>query len=155
MSFRTKSTQDIPSEQFPVALQLASQAKNSAVAFRAMAVAGSVKVGDLFEGLVNHLFQIRQGLTRAQTTPGMAQYAKDQFNDLAYDVVAEFASMMAEIDLTTAFLEANYPTGPDGHLQTRTFVGDGSGATVSAVITSAAALSALITRLDALIATID
>jgi len=155
MSFKTKSTQDIPAEQFDRALQLASQVKRSANSFRDMAVAGSVRTDDLFNGLVNHLFQIRQGLAKAQATPGMAQYAKDQFNDPAYDVAAEFTTMMAEINTMTAFLEANYPTGPGGHLQTRLFVGDGSGATVSDTITNPSQLTALITRLDALIAVIE
>ncbi len=155
MSFKTKSTQEIPAEQFDRALQSANQIRRTAVAFRALAVGGSVRTDDLFTGLIHQLFQIRQSLLKAKTTPGIVQYAKDQFDDPAYDIVTEFTTMLSEIDATTGFFETNFPKGPGGHLLIRTFVGDGSGDTVADTITDSGQLTAMIGRLDALIATID
>ena len=63
--------------------------------------------------------------------------------------------MMAAIDTIAVWFEANFPTGAGGFLQSRTFVGDGSGATVSDTITVPGQLNALVTEFNALIATID
>ena len=155
MSFITTTTQDIPTETFPRALQIAARLRAAAVNFRDQAVAGSVNVADLETGFLGELVGSRIELERAQNTPGILAYAKDQFDDPAYDIAAEFTTMMAAIDTIAVWFEANFPTGAGGFLQSRTFVGDGSGATVSDTITVPGQLNALVTEFNALIATID
>lgn len=45
-----------------------------------------------------------------KTTPGLAQYARDQEDDPAYDVAAEFNAMQAAIANVIAWMDANVPT---------------------------------------------
>jgi len=45
-------------------------------------------------------------LNEAKATPGIAQFAKDQENDPAYDVVAEFNSMVAALDAAVVVIVA-------------------------------------------------
>ena len=155
MSFITTTTQAIPTETFPRALGIAKRLRAAAVNFRDQAVAGSVNTADLQTGFLSELVNSRIELVVAQTTPGMLAYAKAQFDDPTYDIAAEFTTMMAAMDTIAVWFEANFPTGASGHLESHTFVGDGSGATVSDTITAAGQLTALVAEFNALIATID
>lgn len=155
MAFRTTRGQEIPAIQFARAIQVATQLRKEAVAYRAMAVAGSVRAQDLEEGLLSTLVGARPTLLTARDTPGMAEYAKQQMDDRAYNLAAEFTVMMQAIDDTTAWFEANFPTEVGGHLRSKRFVGDGTGALESGVISQSGRLSGLVTVLDALIAAID
>ncbi len=155
MAFKTNDTQTIPALQFERAIGVAVQVKAQAEAFKVMAQGGSVLVSDLFGGLRDTLAEGRKELNTAKTTGGMAEYAKEQFDDPAYDIVAEFTAMMAEIDGTLTWLEANFPKDAGDRLLVWMFVGDGSGDVVSDTITNGASLAALIGKLDTLIAAID
>lgn len=44
-----------------------------------------------------------------KTTPGLAQYAKDQEDNQALDIVAEFASMQGAIASALAWMDTNIP----------------------------------------------
>ena len=154
MAFKTTGAAAVPVEQFPRALALAARLKADAINQRDQALAGSVNTADL-ESFLAELVATRAELTIAQATPGILAYAQAQFDDPAYDIAAEFTAMMGAMATLAAWFEANFPTGPGGHLQARTFVGDSSGATVSDTITNAGSLNALVTELNALIATID
>ncbi len=153
MAFKTDDT--VLSVTFASAVQVAVQVKAQADAFRVMAQGGSVLVSDLFSGLRDTLSNGRRALNTAKATPGMADYAKEQFNDPAYDITTEFTAMMLEIDSLLAWLETNFPQDISGLLLIWTFVGDGSGDVVSDTITDGASLAALISKLDTLIAAID
>ena len=155
MAFKTTQSQEIPAAQFERALQIAVRLGRAATTFRDQALAGSVRVADLHSGLLATLINSRNELVKAQATAGIGAYAQEQFNDPAYDVGVEFTAMMAEIDATTAWFEANFPQDGAGHLLVWTFVGDGSGAFVSDTITAAGPRAALVNRLNALISTID
>lgn len=152
MKFKTAQGVGYAARQFDRALALAAFMKKNVTAFRDRAVAGSVRVNDLDVGLVSSLVETRDELQRAAATPGIARYAKTQFDD-TYDMGAAFTSMMGELDTTIAFLIANLPKDANGVLLGKTFLPDGR--TTGVVIIDAAALSAIVNRLDTLLDTID
>ncbi len=155
MAFKTKGSRDIPSEQFNRALGVAAQVKSVAQAMRTRAAGGAVSLGDIESNLLATLRLGRVELIRASQVPGIVAHARGEFDDLTYDIATEFTAMMAQINALLVWLEANFPTDASGHLQSRKFVGDGSGALVDVELTAAPALAAFITRVDALIASID
>lgn len=155
MSFLTQNVNDTPAQQYRRALQIASQLRAQAVVYRDQAQAGSVRAMDLDTGLLFVLVESRIELQRARNAPGIVDYAKAQQDDPAYNIALEFTAMIAELDTTLAWMEANFPQDGTGHIITKTFVGDGSGQVQSDTITDPTALTALTTRLNALIATID
>lgn len=155
MAFRTQNASDLPVIQFQRAVQVASQIKRETVIIRDAALAGAVNVANLFTGLLATLVRARPELEKARSTPGIAAYAKNQLNDPAYNVGVEFTAMMDEIVTTTAWFETNFPQDAHGHLEMWKFVGDGSGAVNQDVLTNLGQLNALVTRLNALIASID
>lgn len=155
MAFRTQNQNLTPAVQFAFALRLAAQIKREAIVHRDRAVAGSVSAADLYTGLLDTLVNNRAGLETARTTPGIVVYAQEQADDPAYDIAAEFTAMMSEIDATISWLETNFPVSNQGFLELWSWVGDGSGALVANIITNPGELSALETRLNALIATIN
>ena len=68
----------------------------------------------------------RDALLTISTIPGMAQYARDQEDDQSYDVVAEFAAMVALIDAVLANIIATFPTDADDFLLEKKFAPDGT-----------------------------
>lgn len=44
--------------------------------------------------------------------PGLAAYAKEQYDDAGFDIVAEFVAMTVAIDTVVAWINANIPQGP-------------------------------------------
>lgn len=46
------------------------------------------------------------------STPGLAQYAKDQLNDQTYDIVAEYNAMRTAAIALRDWLDANIPAEP-------------------------------------------
>ncbi len=155
MTFKTSNVRDTPAQQYKRALEVAFQLRANAVVYRDQAMAGSVRVMDLETGLLFILVETRIELQLARDIPGIVAYAKEQQDDPAYNIATEFIAMMAELDNILGWMEANFPQDPTGHLISKTFVGDGSGKVQSDTITNPASLTALATRLNALIVTID
>ncbi len=48
-------------------------------------------------------------LNDAAAIPGVAQYAKDQFNDQSFDIAAEFTTMVAAITTLRDWIFSNFP----------------------------------------------
>ena len=57
---------------------------------------------------------------------GIAQFAKDQESDQAYDVVAEFTAMRAEAVAARDWVITNFPTSAGGFIEKDTLQVDGS-----------------------------
>lgn len=85
-----------------------------------------------------------------KTTAGLAQYARDQFDDPAYDIVAEFNTMQTQMTATAGWISTNIPQS-GGFLAIEQVVGN---ALVDRMLTSVQT-AGLRTELDALLATID
>lgn len=131
--------------------------KASAVSARDRAQAGTINAGDLIDGLIGNLSRGKVILDALAATPGLAAYAASQYSDVpgyAEILVAEFQAMRSEINSTIIFFEQNYPND-SGSLRKVLFVGDGSGNVVPYAAFTAPQRTAIVNRLNALIATID
>jgi len=85
--------------------------------------------------------------------PGMAQYARDQQDDQAYDVVAEFSAMRTEAIGARDWVITNFPTAPGtGEILKDTLENDGS---ITVRQFTPAQTAGLQSALGQLVATID
>ncbi len=84
-------------------------------------------------------------------TPGIAQYARDQFSDQALDVVVEFAAMRSAAIQLRLWIFNNLPTGSGGAVLLQTLDLDGR---LTGLTVSSAAATQFRVEADLLIATI-
>jgi hypothetical protein len=59
--------------------------------------------------LMQNLHARKQQLGTLATTPGLAQYAKDQNDDQAYNPVTEYTAVIAALDAVVANVESTLP----------------------------------------------
>lgn len=124
--------------------------KKQAQALRADAAAGALPSGRILS-MHQYLRAERVALVTASSTPGLAQFARDQKNNQSLDVVTEFNAVIAAIDGVVGWIAANFPTDvATGALLERTLGADGP---VERTFT-AAQTAGFRTQLDNLIATI-
>lgn len=74
---------------------------------------------DLLLSIYFDLYRAREELDGIRTVPGIAEYAKSQEDDSAYDVGAEFNAMISAIDAATSYIESALPTDGAGWLLER------------------------------------
>lgn len=98
--------------------------KQQAQALRTDAAAGAIQSGRILS-THQYLRAERAALTAAASTPGLAQYARDQKNNQTLDVVAEFTAVIAAIDQVVGWIETNFPKDAGGFLLERTLGADG------------------------------
>lgn len=84
-------------------------------------------------------------------TPGIGQYAKDQYNDDTYDVAAEFTAMVNAITAVGTWINTNFPKDAGGYILKDQLTASG----VDVRTFSTASLATFRTQLDSLIATIQ
>ena len=101
---------------------------------------------------IQHFGSVVAKLAAWAATPGLAQYAKDQENDQAYDVVAEFQTMNAALVNARDTLIGMFPKDGNGFLLYQTL--NANGQVVSRTFT-AAQLAAAVPLLNSAIATIS
>ena len=58
---------------------------------------------------VDNLTSMRQTLVTNASVPGLAEYAKIQEDDQAYDITTEYVAMLAAIDSVLAYITASIP----------------------------------------------
>lgn len=100
------------------------------------------------ESLANH----NDAFARYTAVPGLAAYVREQVNNPAIDIVAEYNTMLAQINATKNWIAANFPKDGSGYLLYHTLGADGR--IVQRTLTPAQT-AGLRTQLTALIATID
>lgn len=83
--------------------------------------------------------------------PGIAQYARDQYDDPGYDIVAEFTAMTSAITSVGTWINGNFPKDGAGYLLKDQLTASG----VDVRTFTTAALNVFRTQLDSLIATIQ
>lgn len=126
-----------------IALKLYAQQHRNAAA------AGNVESSRVL-GLHKNLRRERAALSAAASTPGLAQFARDQKSNQSLDVVAEFNAVMAAIDGTISWVETNFPKDAGGFLLAQTIT---AGEVTDRMFTPAQT-AGLRTQLDTLISTI-
>lgn len=143
MAFR--ATNNLPAVNYDEAKSLARQLKNYASSRATLF--GSGGNSDQIFATLDALKQFRDRLDAIRSTPGIAQYARDQEDDQTYDVVAEFVAMVAAVDAAIAQIVTTFPADGSGFLLAQTLSADGSR---SARSFSAAGLATFVTLLTAI-----
>lgn len=88
----------------------------------------------------------------SKAVPGIADYAKEQYDDPAYDVIAEFNTMETAAEAVRDWVVANFPKDGDGYVLKEKYQADGL--IVQRMFTPAQT-AGLRTELDAFILTVS
>ena len=131
---------------------LAHSVKLSSCSLRDDSAAGVVSARRIAEHL-DALTQWNAQLNTLKTTPGLADYAKEQFSDATFDIVQAFVNMQAAIVNTGTWISTNIPkeTVTNRWMLLEEIV---NGRVVERTLTTVQT-AGLRTQLDALLATID
>lgn len=131
---------------------IAGSVKVTATQLRDKSAAGPVSSTEII-GYASGLASQRDQIAVLAATPGLAQYARDEYANAGLDIAAEYTALIARIDSTTAWIVANHPKAA-GTLEVleRKFSADGR--TVANTF-STATLATFRSTLDLLIAQID
>ena len=145
MAFRTNSL----GEDLRTIRQQFTALKRNAQTTVATLQAGDVEAEYILgiRGFANNIKARTQSLVSA----ALVDYARNEVNDPAYDIVAEYNAVIAAIDAIDTNIENTFPTGAGGYLLERQFTADGY-AQRTFTPAETATLAGLIT---ALIATIE
>ena len=107
---------DAPDAKVKRASQVSGQLKDEANDYRAKALAGSVRVADLFHGLLQTARNVRLELEQIKAIPRIDEYAKTIYG-AGYNMMPGLIATNAKIDDLTAWLETNIPsTGGSPHV---------------------------------------
>lgn len=104
-----KASNVVPQDAYQVVKRAAVQLKINLQSQKAQ-LASSGADYQFLQDIYLTLTRANNQFNTLKTTPGLAAYAKDQENDPAYDVVAEFTAMQNAIGACTAWMDANVPT---------------------------------------------
>lgn len=129
----------------------ATNVKAASVGLRNASLAGDVE-GDRIVRYVALLADANDALARYTTVPGLVAYVREQINDPLIDIVAEYNTMLTQINATRTWIINNFPKDGSDYLLYHTFAATGR---ITPRMFSTAALAGLRTQLDLLIATID
>lgn len=127
----------------------ATQLKKLATDSKAVMLAGPVSASAIRQ-LLDLFIQGKAELQAAGAVPGMADFAKAQEGDAAYDVAAEFTAMVNACTGVIDWIVANVPAS-GGYVQTEQW--SASGVTLRTF--STASTAGLRTTLDTFIATVS
>lgn len=130
---------------------IAGSIKSAATTLRASSVAGPVSSTNII-AYVGNLAAQRDQIAVLAATPGLAQYAKDQYANSGLDIAAEYTALIARIDATVAWVTTNHPKAGSGEILERKWLPDGR---TQSNTFDTAALATFRAQLDLLIAQID
>jgi len=114
----------IPEEGFNRAKKLALQVKNY-LTVRESQFASDTNA-DVILATFNDLKRYRDEFLSYRDIPGIAQYAKDQENDQAYDVVTEFNSMITSVEDVMTSIYSSFPKDANGYLLEKQLLANGT-----------------------------
>lgn len=107
MAFKASNT--LPADAYNSVKGAAAQLKINMQSQVAYMAANGADFGYL-QGVYRTLERANNQFNALKATPGLAQFAKDQEDDQAYDVAAEFTAMQTAITSAMAWMVANVPT---------------------------------------------
>ena len=129
--------------------EVAGRIKTLSTTIRTSSAAGPITATSVIR-YCEALAALKAQLASLAATPNLGAYAQQQYPGL--NLAAEYSTMAAQIDVTVAWVVANFPKAPGGQALEGAL--DASGNFVPATFTTAA-LATFRTQIDALIATID
>lgn len=145
MPFPTAAGKAMLAEALRHAQTLAAAVKRDATTQRDRAIVDGLSWTDVIH-FHDDLEGYRARLAQRAATPGLAAYAQEQFADPNLDIVTDYNNMHSEIVATRDWLQINIPMGTPGSFVNNVF---------TPTHYPPAALSAYVTQLNQLIATID
>ena len=145
-----KATQLSASQAFKNLQTQAGATKQYLQTQRALMVAPTCNSG-IPVAVIQHLGQVDGLMTTWAATPGLAAYARAQYDDPLYDVVAEFTVMKTAITSAKDTLIAMFPKDANGFILYQTIQPNGS---ISFRTFTAAQLAGAVAQTDSVIATI-
>lgn len=150
MAFPSSNSDDL-SSAWDAIRGAAAAVKAAATQLVTDSAAGNVEAGRVVNFAAN-LAGYNDRFARYTVLPGLVAYVREQINDPAIDIVAEYQTMLAQINATRTWIINNFPKDGSGFLLYHTFGADGR--LVQRTLTPAQT-AGLRTQLTALIATID
>lgn len=142
MAFKTAFA---ASEAFFQAKNLARGLKQTAQ--NSIAAFANTTNRDQVLALAMNLREWRIALAAAAAVPGVVQFARDQYDDQAYDVAGSFTAMLAAVDDVITGIHAAFPVGAGGEVRERVLNADGS---ITMRTFTGAQLASLVTLLQTL-----
>lgn len=104
-------------------------------------------------GTLDAMLHARAVMVSLAGTPGLQQFAKDQYANQGLDIAAEWLAVRQALDNATATILQNYPKSGNGAVEEMEF--NAQGVTVEREFTPAQMAGTVIPILDAVIATIN
>lgn len=149
MAFPSSNTDDLKSA-WEAVRNAAGNVKRDSTRVSTDSAAGNVPAA-LIVRYVEALASANDDFARYTAVPGLVAYVREQINDPAIDIVAEYQTMLAQINAVRGWIIANFPKDAGGFLLYHSFGADGR--IVQRTLTPAQT-AGLRTQLAALIATI-
>lgn len=147
MAFRASNV--VPDTAYKTVRTAAVQLKANCQAFVSYMAANDTDY-DYLRNVYVRLKTANTQFTSLKSTPGLAQYAKDQEIDQNYDVVAEFNAMQSAIADVLTWMDSNVPTNVTADIPANW---ESGGSLITNTFTPAQT-SALRTEINAVIAAI-
>lgn len=140
MTFRASNL--LPQQGYNNARAIALDLKNYCTSKAASILANGDDAGDIL-GILAKIRQARDDFNSIKAIPGIAVYAVSQEDDLTYDVVTEFNTLVTLVETAITNLVAAFPRDVNGYLLIATLPVD----TLSYRTFTSAQLSFLVTDL--------
>jgi hypothetical protein len=144
------SRKDNPAQAWEGIKGTVGQVKANATRLRDDAAAGIY--ADRLTRFVETITDSLERLAVLAAVPGLLPYIREQLNDPAFDVVAEYNATRAAMESARSWILGAFPVDGNGYLLYHQF---GLGGRIVVRQLAPAQLGGLVTELNALIATID
>ncbi len=151
MAFPTETTNRSLAFVLTEAQSVALAAKLQAQQLSARSVTGNMTASNILV----YQERLKEQLDRLdvlKATPGIGQFAKDQFNDILFDIAAEFNEMQARMQGVLTWIRVNLPVSANGFVEERVIEPDD---TITHKTFSSAQALTFRTELNALVASIN
>lgn len=145
------SKQDDLSRAWASIRSIAGNIKTQSTILRDTSAAGSIEASRIVSYSVN-LANMREQLARFTAVPGLVAYVRTQVNDPTIDVVAEYNTMLIQLNATRTWIVNNFPKDANGYILYHQL--DSNGKLVQRLLTPAQT-AGLRSELTNLINTID
>ncbi len=151
MAFPTETTKRSLAFVLTEAQSVALAVKRQAQQISERSTTGNMTAGDILT-YQERLKEQAERLDVLKVTPGIGQFAKDQFNDILFDIVVEFDAMLEQMQGVLTWIRANLPVSANGFVEERVIELDD---TVTHKTFSSAQALTFRTELNALVASIN
>ncbi len=151
MAFPTETTARSLAFVLTEAQSLALAMKRQAQQTSERSTTGNMTAGDVLT-YQERLKDQADRLDVLKATPGIGQFAKNQFNDIMFDIAIEFDAMLLQVQVVLTWIRVNLPVSANGFVEERIIEADD---TLTLKTFSSAQALTFRTELNALVASIN